>query len=151
MKILNVELDPPHGFPWRDLVITVDHIPSLDEYRFDSFETDQGTVLYVAEHNDFVKFFAHNPNAENGFGGATFELTMRDGSVRTIKGPWSSRASVINEYFPELECTEVVLKTADRPNSRLHGAVRTTVIADLVDRVNARIERNGHRVDVVVD
>jgi hypothetical protein len=52
-----------------------------------------------------VMFFAHIPACSVGFGGASFNLRMKDGSVETIKGPWSSNASSMNEYFPH--CMEI--------------------------------------------
>lgn len=59
-------------------------------------------VAYLALDGDVGRFVVHNPRNETGFGGATFELPMEDGSVRRIKGPWSSNPTSISKIF-ELE------------------------------------------------
>jgi hypothetical protein len=43
-------------------------------------------------------FFAHDSKNENGFGGNSFVLPMRDGTTRVIKGPWSSREGVLHQF-----------------------------------------------------
>lgn len=65
-------------------------------------------VAYLALDGEIGSFFFHAPRNETGFGGAEFELKMEDGSVRSIKGPWSSSCSSVNKLFrledPLVEC-----------------------------------------------
>lgn len=65
-------------------------------------------VAYLALSGDVGSFFYHTPHNETGFGGARYELQMEDGSVRSIKGPWSSSCSSMNKMFglddPLVEC-----------------------------------------------
>jgi hypothetical protein len=146
MHIKSVELGRDHGFPWRDLVVHVDRIPDLDNFVFDAFTTDLGITLYIGTFGDLVKFYAHDPNSETGFGGRTFTLRMRDESEVTIKGPWSSRASVINEYFPELRCSEIIL-TEEGSRSRIAGyCAREALFARLChDAGGLFIHAGAHR------
>lgn len=106
-----------------DLVIHLAHeAPGLDQYRFDALELECGTVLYYGTCGQLVRFFAHDPSNESGFGGGEFVLTMHDGSQRTIRGPWSSRSSVMNEHgFGP--CTEVTLREPGM-RSGLCGAMK---------------------------
>lgn len=79
----------------------VDKIPKREELRY-----TQTAGKYWAEKDGYVSFFYHNPGDETGFGGQVFTLNMFDGSVRNIKGPWSSRCGVMNRYFPHsVSCT----------------------------------------------
>ena len=65
-------------------------------------------VAYLALDGEIGSFFFHAPRNETGFGGAEFELKVEDGSVRSIKGPWSSSCSAMNKMFrlddPLVEC-----------------------------------------------
>ena len=110
MLIRKVEIGQDCGFPWRDLRVHVDKVPEGSEFIYEAIPLDdEGRTLYIGTHGCLVRQYVHNPHNETGFGGATFTLRMRTGGEVTIKGPWSSRASVVNEYRPELRCCEVVL------------------------------------------
>ena len=96
--------------------------PGLQHYRFEALEISPDNTMYrgecVVPYKDidivFVRFFSHNKLNENGYGGFSFTLTMTDGSTRVVRGPWSSRAGVINFYFDmpahehiiECECSD---------------------------------------------
>jgi hypothetical protein len=82
---------------WRDgwdnhpnLELLVDKMPTIDILRYEERED-----LFYAELNGYVSFYYYSQPA-NGFGGAVFNITMKDGSERMLKGPWSSRAGVAN-------------------------------------------------------
>lgn len=63
----------------------------------------QKDYLYWGEDNGFVEFFYyHSPG--KGYGGSKFTINV-NGQTKTLIGPWSSRAGIMNKYFPH--CMEV--------------------------------------------
>jgi hypothetical protein len=59
-----------------------------------AFPQSSNSTFYMnVEKGGQVKFLYHDPRDERGFGGHVFTLEMGDGTVRKIKGPWSSNAS----------------------------------------------------------
>lgn len=105
MQLLDKKLQLHEGYAndaeWR---IRVDVMPELSDLRFRKVELGNGYRLYWGELSGFVRFFAYD-GPSTGFGGHHFPLTMDDGSVETLIGPWSSRAGVMNAHFPH--CVEV--------------------------------------------
>lgn len=95
MNIFKGRVDWKEGLGNRpDLRLLVDEIPSLDMLRFDLRDS-----YYFAERGGYCQFFSHHGNGNNrGFGGAKFEITMRDGERRILEGPWSSNSSTMNEH-----------------------------------------------------
>ena len=80
----------------HELLILVDRIPELHEFRF-----KHKNHLYWAEKDDFVRFFYWSGEGnDGGYYGQTFKITMEDSSTVELLGPWSSRAGVMNLYFP---------------------------------------------------
>ena len=86
----------------------VDHIPRQDELVYEVERLDTESRIFYAEQDGYVHYLYHTSRNEDGFGGATFTLKTRLGTV-TIKGPWASRSSVVNEYFGP--CIEANLTT----------------------------------------
>lgn len=79
-----------------NLIVEVDKIPAHEELRYKAIRVrDEGT-LYYAEKDGYVNFMFHDPRREQGYGGRVFEITLENGEKRAIKGPWSSRAGVVN-------------------------------------------------------
>jgi hypothetical protein len=82
---------------------------SLDEIFNPSYtwEADNGwrweerSGIYRAEKDGEVLYFSHDPERPYGWGGWEFKVIMLDGSIRDIKGPWSSRAEVVNKYYQD--------------------------------------------------
>lgn len=143
MLIRKVEIGRECGFPWRDLRVHVDAVPELDEFIFEEFQLDHGSTLYVGTCGVLVRQFAHSEDNETGFGGAIFALRMRNGETRMIKGPWSSRASVVNEYCPELRCCEVVF-VEDGHRCGLAGInVTENTFRHLAEMAGARVVDDG--------
>lgn len=114
MQILKGRVDWMEGRENRpNLYLLVDEIPALDELRFDVHDNG-GTIeggYYFAELGGYCRFFSYHGHGNNGgFGGDKFEITMRDGTKRTLHGPWSSNSATMNEYeFGP--CTEALLTT----------------------------------------
>lgn len=66
------------------------HMRDLISFRYQAHSVEGGT-LYIAECpvTNLIEFFTHCPGNQSGFGGSVFNITMLDGSERSIKGPWS--------------------------------------------------------------
>jgi len=97
MKITKPEIDWMEG--WANdpkLKFTVDKMPANDEYVY----TKKGNLYFALHECGLASYFAHSPGNESGYGGREFTLQMADGTAKTIKGPWSSRCSVMNMHFP---------------------------------------------------
>lgn len=114
MKIISAEVDMMEK--WvndPELKVTVDKMPPSDEFVYKKHVVDHSTTLYFAHHESGVcRYFAHSRGDQSGYGGRSFELKMADGITEIIKGPWSSRSSVMNRYFSP-ECVEVILYERD--------------------------------------
>jgi hypothetical protein len=101
MNIRSAEVSPHGGgtpTQWN-LFIEVDEFPKKEDFTYQTYKVSPFT-LYWGEKNGFVSFYVEDPLDRHGYGGATFDLRLEDGSVVALKGPWSSRTSVMNAYFP---------------------------------------------------
>ena len=87
------------------LVVHMDDYP--DAGRF-IFEERNGCYFAVDQASGVVRFFYY-AQPGRGYGGRDFTLRMKDGSERTLSGPWSSRCACMNEVgFPHsVECVIV--------------------------------------------
>lgn len=101
MKIVNAEYYC-HPDRWSQIRVKadVDRDDWADEYYGAVFEERDG--VYRADMGDFVRFFSWT-EPSTGYGGKVFTVLMADGSVRKLKGPWSSRESVVNTIFDDKE------------------------------------------------
>ena len=85
------------------------------KFKYDARPLGHG-VMYYAQSNGWVSFYFHDPQNETGYGGTVVTLNMTDGSVRHVRGPWASRASVAEKAgFPPSVSTvygHVTLKVA---------------------------------------
>ena len=53
------------------------------------------TLYWNKEHG--IQYM-ENRNSRNGFGGHKFKFNLDDGTSKIVKGPWSSRPSVVRKY-----------------------------------------------------
>lgn len=118
---LNIGNDP-------QFEVHVDKAPSEDSFIYDEKILECGTTLYLATNGIWANYYLHDPDNESGFCGARFHLKMSDGTVRTIKGPWSSRCSVMNEHFG-VNLMEVTI--IEEGGSRLCGNMDINAIKSL--------------------
>lgn len=118
MIILDMAVDWNHGYGNSpDLVLQVDRIYSPEEFRY---ENKAG--LWYGIRDDQVSFFAwKGPENEGGYYGREYVITTTNGKKVTLKGPWSSRSSVLNYHFTQ-QCIEVKLTT--NPLYHERGRVR---------------------------
>lgn len=141
MKIQEVEINWYEGFANDPIfVLTVDEIPSQDDIVFDTLPHSEGCLYWGQTDDGYVSFLSHNFKNDRGYGGAVFKLRTAEGVVE-IKGPWSSRSGVMNQYFPT--CVEVLLKTAR--SGRLSGAVTLEVAQLAAQMAGVTLERRDRR------
>ncbi len=96
MNVLDAQID------WKEDVLNdprievlVDETPHTEEMRF---VHDESTDIWYAEDDGFVRYYHWSgPGNEGGFGGTSYQITTVDGETVTLKGPWSSRAGVVNQ------------------------------------------------------
>lgn len=94
MRVLKADIDRAEGYHnAMRLQVLVDHIPTLDEMRF-----EMRNGLWYAELDGYVKYLAHSGEDKNqgGFCGDHYNITLIDGSKKVLKGPWSSRSECAN-------------------------------------------------------
>ena len=121
MKLIKAEVEWYEGFANKPrLVLIVDKMPDSMEIEYEVKDN-----LYWGEKNGIVSFFSHSPENQRGYGGREFDLKMKDGSFVTIKGPWSSRAGAMNNYFPH--SVDVTVKETEGEFPRLSFATAVTV------------------------
>jgi hypothetical protein len=100
MRLISHDVDLMPRYDNRPtLRVVVDHIPDTSEMRF-----EKRGPLYFAEKDGFVRFF-HYDHPDRGYDGAVFTVTMTDGAIVNLKGPWSSRSGVMNAagFTPSME------------------------------------------------
>lgn len=121
MKILGASINWYDGFCNKPrLEIVVDSIPaSFEELRY-----EQRGSLYFAEKDQYVSFFYYD-GPSDGCGGHHFDIIMKDGTKKTLIGPWSSRCGVMNEagFTPSVEVT--IILEESYPYGRIAGAITT--------------------------
>jgi|GEM_PF-1304091 len=85
---------------WREdvgndpcLQVVVDEIPPRDEMRFEHDDR-----IWLGTKSGFASYFAWSGDGnDGGYSGRCYDITMRDGTEVTLKGPWSSRAGCVNK------------------------------------------------------
>lgn len=148
MHVLDMAIDWNHGYANDPvLCLQVDRIFYREEFVY-----EEKDGIYYGVRGEQASFFAwKGPGNEGGFGGEDYILTMKDGTTATLKGPWSSRSSVINHHFEE-QCIEVRLtkfpltKDPDgrvrSENGFLAGAITTKLAGSCLNRLGAHLEKN---------
>jgi len=133
---MGVEWNAGYANP-AELRVLVDQIPDLSEYRY---ECRDG--IYYAEKDGFVSFMFYSQPGE-GFGGKTFKLKMKDGSIAILKGPWSSNSSSVNSrgFGP---CREIVAtddpEVWENGHTFFSGAMTLTAIREAVAELMPGLE-----------
>lgn len=120
MNILKAKIDWNHGFMNEpDIHILVDKEPNYKALRY-----QENSGNYFAELDGFCDFF-HYIQPGEGFGGREFEITLVDETTKVLRGPWSSRAGVMNRLFrPCVEVAYVATEAAwNRGYTFTHGAI----------------------------
>lgn len=115
MKCLAIRVNWHKGFcNDPSLELLVDRIPGMDEMRFEH----RGEIWY-GELDGAVSFYQwKGPHKEHGFGGATYPITMKDGTQQNLLGPWHVSPSAAHQQgFPH--CMDVAI--TDHPEAMING------------------------------
>jgi len=107
MKCLAARIDWHKGFCNNPtLVVFVDRIPDRSELRFER----RGDIWY-GEKDGWVSFYEWKPpHRQEGYGGSTFSITMKDESKVDLLGPWSVAESYAHTAgFPH--CLPITITT----------------------------------------
>lgn len=73
------------------LYLLLKDCPKHEELKY-----EERNSCFFAEKDGLIEFF-HYKQPGDGYAGRHFNITMQDGSHKVLKGPWSSRASVMNK------------------------------------------------------
>ena len=106
MKILDMKINWNEGLLNNPQLVVI--AKDLPEYKDLRFEMVDG--LYVAEQDGYVSYIykANLKVSDCGFSGEYHELIMKDGTVVSWHGGWSSRAEIVNQLFPHLLIMDVL-------------------------------------------
>lgn len=98
MKIIDAQVDWYHTYANNpNIKILLNEKPNYDDFVYEEHNN-----IYYAENFPLVSFFYYK-NPDQGYGGRHFNLKMKDGTVKTLKGPWSSNsASVMKEFNTQI-------------------------------------------------
>jgi hypothetical protein len=77
------------------LVVLVDRIPKREELVYEVVHVSPHTCLYFSIHEGYVSYLYEDDRNRRGYGGDTFWLNVKGVGRIGVKGPWSSRASVV--------------------------------------------------------
>ena len=94
------------------------------------FEFKDGMWWHIQE-NGLVRYMAHSglDKNEGGFGGAVFTIRHND-ELKTLKGPWSSRAAWLNTLLPEdKQVADVILD-----NGKQYRSSCGVLVSELANR-----------------
>jgi hypothetical protein len=93
------------------LHLLVDRMPPREAFVYEKrpFGGQAKTHLYFAEAEGACRFFAWSGVPDQGFGGARFNLVLKDGARETLVGPWSSSSATMNGagFPPSVEATVI--------------------------------------------
>lgn len=132
MKIVNAHIKWYNQYAnnpeWN---VVVEDVPDRQELRY-----KQKGSLYFAEKDGLIKFFSWSGPGE-GYGGDIFNITMEDGSTKSLKGPWSSRAGCMNNAGFKL-CTDAYLREQNKAGL-VSVAILVEELFDIADRLGVYI------------
>jgi len=105
-----------YGIAQKDgvFIVTVDKLPFTEDMTYDKIAIDDHSYLYYAYERDsgYVSFMLSDDRDQRGYGGREFKLNLRDKTVATVKGPWSSRSDVVNGWVDK-ETVDVTYITSN--------------------------------------
>ena len=98
-----------------NLELYIDKKPNYSDIMKYEYKEFNGNYVYYAYDEDtgLVKFYYHDCKNHNGYYGEKFVLPMKNGSIKTIIGPWSSRPAIMHMAgFPL--CSSITLIEEDK-------------------------------------
>lgn len=106
-QIKEVRVDWKEGFANSPTFqVVLNKLPDQNVVRFQRLDN-----LFYGEDKEsgYVRFFCWDEarGQDQGFAGRHFPITLVDGTEIVLKGPWSSRAGVMNKFFQDAACVDV--------------------------------------------
>jgi hypothetical protein len=85
------------------VVVTLDEL-DFSKLVYRAIPIKSGETFYVGQDGDIVSFCVSTPNKGGACGG---DFKMEDGSVREVRGAWSSRSGVLHALTGDevVQCT----------------------------------------------
>lgn len=99
-RILSATVDPYLDFDNPPTLCVEISEPLQIETPWEILHEDSEGTLVMQQEGPFANFLYEDKHNHDGYGGRRFELLLKDGSSRTLKGPWSSREACVNKYIP---------------------------------------------------
>jgi len=132
MQVRNVLIDTHSGYANKPtFIVEVDVLPDPAGIYF----SQRGGLYFGYDTDGYVRFYSFSQPG-NGYGGSTFTLNMTDGTRKKLKGPWSSRAGVMNKVgFPD--CVDVLFKSHIET---MHGHILAETLSMHVDMKKVETE-----------
>jgi len=132
MKILDMKINWNYKCSNKPRIqVLVDEIPKIDDMLF-----SVNGNLYYSEIDGYVRFFYYNRPGD-GYSGQIYHLRLDNGKQIDLVGPWSSRASVMNDVG-FAHCTEVSLTTEPETMIKGHtffgGAMSVSVLREAMKK-----------------
>jgi hypothetical protein len=132
MKVLDMKVNWMESWDNDpEIMLLVDKMPDPDNVRY-----EQKDNLFFAEDDGYVSFFAYSRPGD-GYGGRTFNITLTNGEERALKGPWSSRAGVMNSAGFE-PCLDVIItddpEVWEKGYTFMAGAVTKKLVDEYLDK-----------------
>jgi len=100
------------------------HIPGFRFTRKRFSDGNTSGYFYIGTNRGLSQFYWHHddPAKQIGYFGAKFKFKMTDGTVKLVKGPFSSRAGAINMCVEEdsLKMVDIVIEESQGRYQRRH-------------------------------
>jgi hypothetical protein len=114
--------------------VTIDEPENRDDLTFDIHtkphkrEGLEYEFYWASSPNGIAHFVVKDPTNTSGFGGAGMRFKT-EGGTYNVKGPWSSRCSVLNQWFPHsIECTLI-----DPRGHKFASAILISTLLEWID------------------
>lgn len=148
MEVINVQIDHHEGYansPTFD--VYVDKLPSRDELIYAECLIKHSTLYLAITKDGYASYMLHNPSNESGFGGSKFTFkVLNSDEPRVIRGPWSSRAGIVNKFFT----TQIVDVTYILPNGEKRSGALALDVLKKFSGVKVSEEYGDIRYDPVI-
>lgn len=130
MNITGVKIDWMEAYSNKpSITVLVDErMPHMDELKWMRNDGLYYTVLSCG----IIDKMYHDPRNEHGYSGREFRLPMLDGSYKTIKGPWSSRAQAINQ-LTKLNTVDITVEVESTGNRVGNMCILKDVLQHVLD------------------
>lgn len=125
MKVIDAKVDWFKGYCNNPhLQVLVDKEPSQNDLVWQK----KDDIYYVVQ-DGYVNHYRYKGPGQ-GFGGSVITIKMQDGSIVKLKGPFSTRASILN-YLSVTQCVDVSLTDKPKDFKRGYTFISSCITLDL--------------------